>query len=117
MIIRDGDSKKMQKFIKSKRCDAARMDFLKKAELVYSGLRSKANILNEQFCSDFTQEETICMPTLCEGSYRDMPEINVTTKGVNKQSCWPRLHSLSPPLNTGTPPVPTTLFNKSIQPS
>ena len=50
--------KKIQKFIKSKRCDAARMDFPKKAELVYSGLRSKANILNEQFCSVVTQEDT-----------------------------------------------------------
>ena len=58
MIIGDGDSKKIQKFIKSKRCDAARMDFPKKAELVYSGLRSKANILNEQFCSVVTQEDT-----------------------------------------------------------
>ena len=117
MITEDGDFKKMWKFLTSKRCDAAGVGLLKKAGLVYSDPRAIANILNEQFCSDFTQEETICMPTLCEGSYRDMPEINVTTKGVNKQSCWPRLHSLSPPLNTGTPPVPTTLFNKSIQPS
>ena len=57
---------------------------LKKSGLVHRDPAAKANIPNEQFCSVFTAEDLTNMPDLGDSPYPDMPDIIVTTNGVQK---------------------------------
>ena len=82
MICGDGNTKKVWKYIKGKRCDASGVAPLKKSGLVHSDPAAKANILNEQFCSVFTAEDLANMPDLGDSPYPDMPHITVTTSGI-----------------------------------
>ena len=49
-------------FIKSKRCDNSSMAPLMKNGILHSDSESKANILNDQFTSVFTNEDTATLP-------------------------------------------------------
>ena len=83
MISEDGDTKKVWKYIKGKRCNASGVAPLKKSGLVHSDPAAKVNILNEQFCSVFTAD-LANMPDLGDCLYPDMPDITVATNGIQK---------------------------------
>ena len=52
--------------------------------MTYSDPKSKADILNKQFSSVFTQEPHDTMPDLGENPYPTMPDITIHTGGVTK---------------------------------
>jgi hypothetical protein len=74
----------MWQYVKSKRQDASGVAPLKEAGITYSDPSMKANILNRQFCSVFTEEVLSDIPNLGESPYPDMQDINITTQGVLK---------------------------------
>ena len=66
---------------------------------------TKANILNEQFCSVFTDEDVSSIPTLGQSPHPDMPDIQVTVKGVVKL-----LKNLNPRKAAGPNKIPCRLL-------
>jgi len=72
-------------FIKSRRCDNNGVAPLRGQDgLTYSDPKTKADILNKQFSSVFTQEPQDIMPDLGESPYPTMPDIIIHTGGVIK---------------------------------
>lgn len=86
MICGDGNTKKVWKYIKGKRCDASGVAPLKKSGLVHSDPAAKANILNEQFCSvfKFNAEDLANMLDMGDSLYPDRLVIIGTTNGIQK---------------------------------
>ena len=72
-------------FIKSRRCDNNGVAPLRGQDgMTYSDPKSKADILNKQFSSVFTQEPQDTMPNLGESPHPTMPDITIHTGGVTK---------------------------------
>ena len=78
--------KRFWSFIKSKRCDNSGVAPLKgPSGITYSDNKSKAQILNDQFCSVFNKnEDPAGIKTKGPSPFPDMPEINITNAGVEK---------------------------------
>jgi hypothetical protein len=57
-------SKKLYSFIKSKKCDGSGVAPLKKDGKIYADASEKAELLNEQFSSVFSEENTSTIPNL-----------------------------------------------------
>ena len=77
--------KRFWSYLKSKRQDAQGVSPLRKADgLLYSDTESKAEILNEQFHSVYTREDTTTMPEKGPSPYPEMPNIHVSNAGVLK---------------------------------
>ena len=71
-------------YIKGKKTDSQGKSPLKKNGLVFSQSKDKANILNSQFCSVFTNEDLGDLPDLPDSPYPDMQDIDISAiKG-----CW-----------------------------
>ena len=124
MLSDDNDSKKLWKFIKSRKTDTIGISPLTNAGIAYSDSQAKSDILNEQFCSVFTVEDPN-IPSLGVSKYPDMPEIIVSIAGVRTL-----LRKLNPgkasgpdnisgyllkPLADELAPALVLLFNKSLQ--
>ena len=110
LVTEDGDSRNMWRYIKSKRSDASGVAPLRKAGLTYSDAQAKANILNDQFCSVFTEEDAENMPDLGESHHPDMPMIEVTANGVLKL-----LKGLNPRKAAGPDNIPCRLLATAAQ--
>jgi len=80
----DNDTKPFWKFVRAKRCDNNGIAPLKTDGCLYSDSQSKADILNRQFSSVFTRENTIDIPVLPGVSYPSMSDIVVEPYGVEK---------------------------------
>ena len=52
---------------------------------MFTGPRAKAEVLNSQFSSAFSKEETENIPHLGENPIPTIATINITTSGVEKQ--------------------------------
>jgi hypothetical protein len=63
---------KLLAFIKSKRCDFTCIAPLSKGGNNHSGSLEKANILNDQFTSVFTEEDTTNVPTMGPSPFPDL---------------------------------------------
>ena len=83
-------SKKFWSYIKSKRKDPCGVSPLKSEGTLISDAKGKASVLNTQYCSVFTKENTPA-PRLDTSSHPPMPEIIINLKGVEKA-----LHNLKP---------------------
>ena len=80
-----GNSKRFWSYLKSKRQDSQGVAPLRKTDgLLYNDVASKADILNQQFHSVYTREDTTNMPNKGPSPYPDMPAIQVATAGVCK---------------------------------
>jgi hypothetical protein len=66
---------------------------------LYSDTNIQANILNEQFKSAFTTEDTTTMPSKGQSPHPTMPEIKVNTNGVIKLLKCINLHKATGPDN------------------
>ena len=77
----DNDTKPFWKFVRAKRCDNNGIAPLKTDGCLYSDSQSKADILNRQFSSVFTRENTIDIPVLPGVSYPSMSDIVVEPYG------------------------------------
>ena len=104
-LINDDGDRNLWRYIKSKRCDSHGVSPLKKDGLTFSDSKTKANILNEQFCSVFTQENLSTLPDLGESPHPDMPEITVTIQGIVKL-----LKNLNPSKAAGPDKIPCRLL-------
>ena len=80
-------NKKIQnhwRYIKSKRQDGNGVSPLKENGQLHSDSRRKAEILNNQFCSVFTSEDTTNIPKLPGPRNTEMPKFKITVHGVTK---------------------------------
>lgn len=76
--------KKFWSFIKSKRCDNTGVAPLMKDGILQSDSITKANLLNDQFVSAFTNEETSKLPDLGPSPHPALPEFEIGCDGVRK---------------------------------
>ena len=60
------------------------MAFLKRDGVAHSDSQVKANILNNQFSSVFTKEDTSTIPSLYHSTHPDLARITVSKQGVQK---------------------------------
>ncbi|XP_072048556.1 uncharacterized protein [Amphiura filiformis] len=78
------NSKKFWRYIKSKKCDNSGVAPLKRDGIAHSNSKTKAQILNQQFTSVFTCEDTDNLPDLGPSPYPELPDIQVHVCGVAK---------------------------------
>ena len=84
MVSDESNSKKLSSFVKDKKCDSSSVVLLKKDSIPQSDSSTKSEILNGQFLSAFTTEDTSSFPDLGTSDYPDAPEIRVHPNGVRK---------------------------------
>ena len=96
MVSDESNSKKLYSFVKDKKCDSFGVAPLKKDSIPHSDASTKSEILNGQFSSAFTIEDTSSFPDLGTSDYPDAPEIRVHPNGVRKL-----LKNLKPQKATG----------------
>ena len=83
--LESGNSKPFWSYVKSKRNDNIGVSGLKKGGTLYQESKEKANILNDQFKSVFTKEETNeKMPEMDSEKFPSINNIKVDTSGVEK---------------------------------
>ena len=80
----ENNSKPFWKFIKSRRQDHTGVSTLKHNGKIASDSKSKAEMLNHQFCSVFTEEDINNMPDKGPSPYPDMSSITISRTGVHK---------------------------------
>ena len=117
-------SKKFWAFIKSLKADSFGISALRDRGILITENAKKADSLNNQFRSVFTQEDINDMPTLGEG-FPSMPNITISTDGIEKL-----LTDFKPNKATGPDDIPArilkmgaheiapalaTIFNKSLE--
>ena len=76
-------SKKFWKYVKSLRKDCARIALLKCNGMTINSSEDKAEVLNNQFYSVFTDEDISHIPEILY-SFPDMPDISFNTESINK---------------------------------
>ena len=74
--------------------------------LIYSDSNNKADILNTQIKSAYTQEDQSSLPDLGQSSTPSMPDISISFKGVHKLLSELKIHKAAGPdsLNLTTTP-------------
>ena len=98
--------KKFWAYVKSTGQEASGVSPLKNKDgFLKSDSTSKANILNEQFVSVFTKEDTSSLPDKGPSPYPSMPNIEVNWKGVHKL-----LKGLKPYKATGPDSIPAFIL-------
>jgi hypothetical protein len=95
--------------IKSEKQESTGVAPLKNKEgFIHSDTTSKAEILNEQFQSVYTKENTSTMPDKGQSKYPSMKDIVINTKGVFKL-----LKDLNPQKATGTDCIPSFILKSA----
>ena len=117
--------KRFWSYIKSLRKDNTGISPLKDKGRLFNAPKDKANILNRQYQSTFTQEDTNQVPSPSGIPYPDMEDIEVDEAGIRKL-----LQKTNPRKATGPDSIParilkdcaselapilTIIFNKSLQ--
>ena len=69
-------------YIKSQHQEYIGISSLRVNDITYTAVSDKANILNDQFASVFTREDTSFVPGLSGASHPAMTPVNVTVNGV-----------------------------------
>ena len=82
--LKQKKSKPLWRYIKSKRQDENGVSPLKENGQLYSDGSRKAEILNNQFCSVFTSEDTENIPKLPGPPNTEMPKFEINVQGVTK---------------------------------
>jgi hypothetical protein len=90
--------KRFWSFIKSKKQDNSGVAPLRGNDgLIYSDSNNKADILNTQFKSAYTQEDQSSLPDLGQSSTPSMPDISISFKGVHKLLSELKIHKAAGP--------------------
>ena len=101
-------SKKFWKYVKSLKQDNTGTSALKKNGISYSDAKSKSTILNEQFSSVFTRENTENPPTIMGPSqYPDIQDLHFNPNGVKKL-----LQNLNPHKAAGPDNIAPTILKE-----
>ena len=104
------DTKPFWKFVRSKRCDNTGIAPLKDDGRLFSDSQNKADILNRQFTSVFTREDTSSIPPLPDRNYPSMPNIVVQIPGVKKL-----LSNIKPNKASGPDAIPCRLLKETAE--
>ena len=100
------NSKRFWTYIKHKKQDSNGISSLKKADgLLYSDSPTQAEILNQQFHSVYTKENTTNIPSKGPSPHTSMPSIRVSVNGVRKLLRGLKIHKA-----TGPDHIPTRLL-------
>ena len=98
--------KRFWSYVKSKGQESIGVAPLKNKDcFLQSDNQSKADILNQQFSSVFTREDSISTPSKDPRPYPSMPDIQIQEKGVQKL-----LKELNPHKATGPDEVPSRIL-------
>ena len=106
-VSEDRDPKKLYSFIKAKRCDSSGVAPLKSEGITYNDPKTKATLLNKQFCSVFTEKETSQLPSMDGDPYPDVHHFSVGQEGVQKL-----LRDLDPYKAAGPDTIPTKFLKE-----
>ena len=87
------------------KCESCGIAPLKKDGIAHSDPRIKVTILNNQFSSVFSEENSINLPSMGKSLFPDMHTFNVDKEGVRKL-----LHGLNP--HRGSDHVPTRFLKE-----
>ena len=79
-----GNKKTFWSNVKSLRRDNCGVAHLKKNGIMFTQIEAKADILNQQFASGFSHENTSASPDIGPCPYPDMPDITVNNPGIAK---------------------------------
>ena len=99
--------KRFWSFIKSLRKDTSDVAPLKDNGRLHADPKDKADILNRQYESTWTKEDTSDIPTPDGVPYPSMPEIKVNKEGVTKL-----LHKLNPSKASGPDLIPARILKE-----
>ena len=100
--------KKFWSYIKGKKQESSGVSPLRNVDgVIHSEANVKANILNRQFVSVFTKEDTANIPDKGASPYASMEGITVTPNGVEKL-----LRDLKPDKATGPDMIPARLLKQ-----
>ena len=83
MVIDGGNKKKLYSFVKNKKCDSSGVVLLKKDGNTVGDARGKAEVLNSQFSSVFTEEVDSPIRNLGTSSYIKLFDENHEIKKLN----------------------------------
>ena len=100
--------KKFWNYVNSKRRDRSGVSPLLKNNKEVSDSRGKAEILNEQYDSVFTNEDIENMPTMPNRGIPSLPDIDLNVNGITKL-----LHELNPNEANGPDQVPTRVLKEA----
>jgi hypothetical protein len=110
--------------VKHKKQDSSGVTPLKKTDgLLYSDTETQAEILNHQFQSVYTRENTSNRPSKGMSPYQSMAHIKVSSKGVRKLLRGLNIHNATGPnqiparlhdLADELAPILTSIFQKSL---
>ena len=78
----DNDTNPFWKFVRAKRCDNTGVYPLKEGGQLFSDSQYKADILNRQFTSAFSLEDTTTIRTPTGDAFPSMPDVVVDSLGV-----------------------------------
>ncbi len=95
------DPKSFWTYVKNLRSESQGVADLKQGTQFISDNKEKAEILNKQFTSVFTKEDTLNVPDLGPSIYPNIPALTVSTIGVEKQ-----LKELNPNKAQGPDEIP-----------
>lgn len=122
--LQTNNTKPFWRFVKSIRREVFGVGPLQTMGRIVSGAKEKAEALNSQFCSVFTNEDSLNIPQMDISSTPDMPDIKVTTHGVEDLLKNLKVHKATGPDNvparilkecsTAVAPILQKLFQKSL---
>jgi hypothetical protein len=107
----DRTSKNLWSYIKSKRQDNSGVSALKSDGKLITDPQEKATVLNNQFVSVFTREDTSKFPEKGPSPYPTMPPILITREGVRKL-----LSKLQVKKATGPDQIPARVLKEAADP-
>ena len=99
--------KKFWSFIKSKRCDSSGISPLKHNGITHINPKAKANILNQQFVSVFSDTDSSDLPDMGPSPHPDLHELDIQQEGVRKL-----MDGLDPYKANGPDNIPTRLLKE-----
>ncbi|XP_072028466.1 uncharacterized protein [Amphiura filiformis] len=118
------NTKPFWNYIKSLRRDVFGVSPLNLTGRIASSAKEKAETLNKQFCSVFTREDLSSIPNLGVSAVPDMPNITITTFGVEKLLKNLKINKASGPDNiparilkecaSSVAPILQKIYQKSI---
>ena len=103
-----GASRRLGAFIKANRCDQTGVAHLKEGNLLHSDPKAKADVLNRQFASVFTSDNTSDLPDLGHSPNSSMNDIIINNQGIVKL-----LKNLNSHKATGPDGIPARLLKET----
>ena len=105
-----GNSKRFWSFIKGKRCDSTGISPLMNDGILQCNSHIKAEVLNDQFVSVFTNEDLSSLPDLGVSPHPIIPSFTISIEGVKRLLC-----KLKPHTATGPDGVPAYLLKEGSE--